>query len=71
MAEGPVRELAAASGGRFYREEGLHTLGESVAWKSAAFSQRREVLFWNPLALVVFVGLVTAEWVVLKFANLS
>src|SRR5205085_12311447 len=29
LAEGPLRELAAVSGGRFYREEDLHTLAES------------------------------------------
>ncbi|MFO0809631.1 MAG: hypothetical protein U0746_13485 [Gemmataceae bacterium] len=70
LAEGPLRELAAATGGRFYREEDLPALAASVKPQSAAFTQRREILFWNPLALLAFVGLVTTEWVVRKFANM-
>ena len=71
LAEGPLRELAAATGGGFYREEDLHRLAASVVPKSVAFTHRQEVLLWNPLALVLFVVLVTAEWVLRKLANLS
>lgn len=71
MAEQSLRELAAATGGRFYHEEDLPSLAASIEPKSAAFVQRREVLFWNPLAFVVFVVLITAEWVMRKFANLT
>jgi uncharacterized membrane protein len=71
MAEQSLRELAAATGGRFYHEEDLPTLAASIEPKSAAFVQRREVLFWNPLAFVLFVLLITAEWVMRKFANLT
>ena len=70
LADGPLRELAAATGGRFYREEDLPRLVESIEPKAAAYTLRREVLFWNPLAFLVFLGLVTAEWVVRKFADL-
>lgn len=70
MNETALRELAAVTGGRFYREEDLPSLAGAIEPKMAAFVQRREILFWNPLALLVFVGLVTAEWVVRKFANM-
>jgi hypothetical protein len=28
-------------------------------------------LLWNPLAIFVFLGLITLEWIVRKFADLS
>jgi uncharacterized membrane protein len=71
MAEQPLRDLAAASGGRFYHEEDLPSLAASIEPKNAAFVQRREILFWNPLAFLAFVLLITAEWVARKFANLT
>ena len=35
------------------------------------FVQRQEVLLWNPLAMAAFLLLITAEWLVRKFSNLS
>jgi hypothetical protein len=71
MAEEALRQAASLSGGRFYREEDLHRLAGQVEPASARFSQRQEVLLWNPLALLLFVGLATAEWIIRKFSNLS
>ena len=71
MAEDALREAARTSGGRFYREEDLHRLAGDIEPRQAVFTQRQEVLLWNPLALVLFVGLVTAEWTLRKFSNLS
>ena len=71
MAEDALREAARSSAGRFYREEDLHRLADDIEPRKAAFTQRQEVLLWNPLALVLFVGLVTAEWTLRKFSNLS
>ncbi len=71
MAEDDLRAMAAASQGRFYREEDLHTLPEKVEAKQASFGLRQEVLLWNPLTLVLFVLLITAEWTLRKFSNLS
>ncbi|HEV3116076.1 MAG TPA: hypothetical protein VGY58_03430 [Gemmataceae bacterium] len=71
MAEDILREAARVSGGKFYREEDLHGLAEQIEPRKAVFTQRQEVLLWNPLALIVFVGLVSAEWVLRKFSNLS
>ncbi len=71
MAEDDLRAMAAASGGRFYREENLQTLPEKLESRQASFVLRQEVLLWNPLTLVLFVLLITAEWVLRKFSNLS
>jgi hypothetical protein len=71
MAEEALRSAAQASGGKFYREEDLYRLVERIEPSKASFIQRQEILLWNPLVLFVFVGLVTAEWVLRKFSNLS
>jgi hypothetical protein len=70
LADDPLRELANVSGGRFYREEDLPKLVESIVAKNAPFALRREILLWNPLSLLVFIALVTTEWVIRKFVNL-
>jgi hypothetical protein len=71
MAESALREAARISGGRFYREEDLHALPGAIEARKTAYVQRREVLLWNPLVLLVFVGLITTEWVIRKFSYLS
>jgi uncharacterized membrane protein len=71
MAEKSLRDMALLSGGHFYREEDLHRLPENIELRKAAFTRRQEVLLWGPLTLALFVGLITMEWVVRKFANLS
>jgi hypothetical protein len=71
LAEKALRELAQLSGGQFYREEDLHHLAQDVQQRKASFHLRQEVILWNPLALVLFVLLISAEWLVRKFSNLS
>ncbi|MGL4550876.1 MAG: hypothetical protein ACRC33_06785 [Gemmataceae bacterium] len=71
MAEEALRGLASAAGGAFYREEELNTLPDRVEAKGQPFTQRAEVLLWGWLPFALFVGLITAEWVVRKFSNLS
>ncbi len=71
MAEEALRGLASSAGGAFYREEDLATLPDRVEAKGQAFTQRSEVLLWGPLPFAVFVLLITAEWIVRKFSNLS
>jgi hypothetical protein len=71
LAEDALSEAARLSGGRFYREEDLHKLPEQVAEQKTPFVLRQEVLLWNPLVLVLFIGLITTEWVLRKFSNLS
>ena len=71
LAEKALRELADASGGRFYREEDLSKLSGAVETRQVQYTRRQEILLWNPLAFLLFLALITAEWVVRKFSNLS
>lgn len=71
MAEKALRDMAQLSGGQFYREEDLHRLPDNIELRKAQFTRRQEVLLWGPLTLILFVGLITAEWLVRKFSNLS
>jgi hypothetical protein len=71
LAEKALRDLAETSGGRFYREEDLSKLAGAIETRYADFTRRQEILLWNPLAFLVFLGLITAEWLVRKFSNLS
>ena len=71
LNEKALREAAQVSGGRFYREEDLHQLPGSLEVRTSEFRRRQEVLLWNPLAILLFVGLISAEWLVRKFADLS
>jgi hypothetical protein len=70
MAEGALREAARASGGRFYREEDLHLLPEQIEPRQVEFTLRVEKLLWNPLMMILFVGLVSVEWILRKLSNL-
>lgn len=58
-------------GGGFYREEDLRRLPDNIKPRYTGFVRRQELVLWNPLALFIFVGLITAEWLVRKFSNLS
>jgi hypothetical protein len=71
MAEDVLREAARISGGQFYREEDLHRLPSRIEPQTATFTHRQELVLWNPLAMLVFLVLVTAEWILRKFSNLS
>ncbi len=71
MAEEVLRSAAGTSGGRFYREEDLHHLASDIEARTLPFVQRQEILLWGPLALLLFVGLISAEWLLRKFSNLS
>ena len=71
LAEKALRDMATVSGGKFYREEDLHQLVENVQPQWTSFSRRQEAVLWNPLVLVLFLTLITAEWLLRKFSNLS
>jgi hypothetical protein len=70
MAEKSLREMARISNGQFYREEDLHRLPDEIRPRSVAYRDRADVMLY-PLGLVLFVLLITGEWLVRKFANLS
>jgi hypothetical protein len=70
MAEKSLREMARLSGGQFYREEDLYLLPDDVPARTVAYRDRQDVMLY-PLALALFVMLITGEWLVRKFSNLS
>jgi uncharacterized membrane protein len=70
----PVRmltETAEASKGGFYREEDLPRLTDSLKPQKAVFQERSSIPLLNPLTFLVFLLLITTEWIVRKFSNLS
>jgi uncharacterized membrane protein len=71
MDEEGLRGAALAGGGAFYREEDLHTLAANLRPQKASFTERHETLLWNAPMLLIFVGLITIEWILRKFSNLS
>jgi hypothetical protein len=71
MAEEALRSAAQTSGGRFYREEDLPHLAADIEPRALPFVHRQEILLWSPLTMLLFVALITAEWVLRKFSNLS
>ncbi len=71
LAEKALRNMAQVSEGKFYREEDLHRLVADVQPQKTTFTRRQEVVLWNPLMLVLFLGLISGEWLLRKFSNLS
>jgi len=69
IGEMPMDDLLV--GGGFYREENLNRLPDNIKPRYIGFVRRQEMVLWNPLAMIIFVGLITAEWLVRKFSNLS
>ena len=72
MNEKLLEELAGATGGKFYREENLRTLADSIATEKVTVDSRLEKELW---ATWLYFGLlmlvVTVEWVVRKFSFLK
>lgn len=71
MNEEGMRELAESTGGKFYREEDLHTLAESVKPKTTPFVRKDEHVWWNVWSWLAVVLLFAAEWTVRKLNSLS
>ncbi|MBY0230272.1 MAG: hypothetical protein K2W96_13395, partial [Gemmataceae bacterium] len=71
LADEALAAMAAASGGKLYREEDLHRLPDAIATANFRFQQPGEVLLWGPLAMAIFILLIAAEWIIRKFSNLS
>ena len=72
MNEKLLEELAGATGGKFYREENLRTLADSITTEKVTVDSRLEKELW---ATWLYFGLlmlvVTVEWVVRKFSFLK
>lgn len=70
MAEAALRLAAQTSGGRFYREEDLYRLADNLKPRKASYYWREELDLF-PLLMALFVLLITAEWLIRKFSDLS
>lgn len=76
LAESPLaveslKEMSSITQDNFYREEDLIDMVNAIQPRQRSFTVRQEVLLWNPLVFLVFLGLITSEWIVRKFSNLS
>lgn len=72
MNQALLEQMASASSGRFFREETLYQLPEAI--KEKAQPQRTTVereLWSSPIYFLVMLGLVTAEWIMRKVAQLK
>jgi hypothetical protein len=70
-AEDELRKLAEVSGGRFYREEDLHTLPASLKPASVPVTVREEFLLWDRRAFLAVFGLLALEWIARRMSSLS
>ena len=72
MNEALLKELAATTGGQFFREENLYKLPETIAAKTERVQSPMEVELWaSPLYFLLLLGVVTAEWVLRKLSHLK
>jgi len=72
MNEPLLKELAATTGGQFFREETLYKLPETIAAKTERVQSPMEVELWaSPLYFLLLLGVVTAEWVLRKLSHLK
>ncbi|MGL6075083.1 MAG: hypothetical protein ACRC8S_13065 [Fimbriiglobus sp.] len=71
LQEEDLKMLATESGGKYYREENLHDLPETVPFVTTNVTQRQEWVLWNVWSLLWVVGLFTLEWFLRKFSSLS
>jgi hypothetical protein len=72
LQEDLLRRAARAAGTEeLFREEGLAEMLKKIQPKEVEFERRRPVTLWNWAALVLFTGLVSLEWLIRKFSNLS
>src|SRR6185369_14342078 len=72
MNESLLKEMAATTGGAFFREENLHQLPDTIHAKAERVSSPLEVELWSsPLYFLLMLGVVTAEWVLRKLSHLK
>ena len=67
-----MRDVAALTHGRFFREEDLHQLVKTIAAKPATVESRLELELWaTPLYFLLILLVVTIEWVLRKWSYLK
>jgi hypothetical protein len=72
MNETLLREIAATTGGGFFREEDLHKLPDMIRLKTERVQSPLEVELWSsPLYFLMLLSVVTVEWVLRKLSYLK
>jgi hypothetical protein len=72
MNEPLLKELAATTGGQYFREEDLHKLPELISAKTERVRSPMEVELWaSPLYFLLMLGVVSAEWILRKLSHLK
>ena len=67
-----LKEIAATTGGAFFREEDLFKLPDTIRQKTERVRSPLEVELWSsPLYFLLLLGVVTAEWVLRKMSHLK
>jgi uncharacterized membrane protein len=72
MNETLLRQMAAVSGGAFFREEDLHTLVKQMGGKRERIQNTREIEIWSsPIYFLLMLGILIAEWITRKISQLK
>lgn len=72
MNEPLLKQMAASTGGAFFREEDLAKLPEAIAAKAERVPSGKAIDIWSsPLYFILMLAAVTAEWIVRKFSQLK
>jgi len=67
-----LKEVAARSGGKYYRPEQAPALVNDIVWKEKTVEEIRKEEVWNEWwVLIVFVMLMSSEWIVRKKRQLA
>jgi hypothetical protein len=72
MNEPLLKDLAASTGGQYFREENLYKLPDTISAKTERVQSPLEVELWaSPLYFLLMLAVVTAEWILRKLSNLK
>jgi len=72
MNEPLLQEIAAMTGGAFFREEDLYKLPDIISQKTERVRSPLEVELWSsPFYFLLLLGVVTAEWILRKMSYLK
>ena len=72
MNEALLRQMAAMSNGRFFREEDLADLGKDLNRKPETLHTSRDVELWSsPFYFLLMCALAVSEWILRKKCNLK
>jgi hypothetical protein len=72
MNEPLLRDLAAQTGGAFFREEDLYRLPETISARTERVRSPLEVELWaSPLYFILMLAVAAGEWVLRKMSHLK